>query len=224
MAVSLPTFSDATVMSVSDMKARMQTVEDWINGGHIVGDLLTDSKIVRDHIYGPDFYGSPAPRVEFASGDVHSRVVPWDWTRASVHDHRIRADGPTGVFHVPVDNMCVTLKLQEASKLWIEASWWAMERGATATYAPVHSTTKVATFSYFENGASHNSTKRRLHGSGSEHRWWAAQNFSLTFQTTLAAGVHSLGIQCKTNTGNLAEGREIYVGARNLQVRVRPSS
>jgi hypothetical protein len=76
MGLSLTTFLDGQVISASDIRARIQQIEDYVNTGIAQSDLQSPGAWV-DYplIFKPDFYGSPSPRMEMVSGDTWYRYT-----------------------------------------------------------------------------------------------------------------------------------------------------
>jgi len=68
------TFSSGDDFDASAIKSRFRALELWLNGEIDTGDMRSDRSWVKPrHIFKPEFYGSPAPRVEAVSGDSHYR-------------------------------------------------------------------------------------------------------------------------------------------------------
>ena len=97
---SVSTLSDTT--SSSEVQDILNESQRYINGGITSDDFLTTPWVTTEHIFRPEFYGSPAPRVEMVSSDVHYRYRPHDITERSIH-HEASGTGPTG--HSPSQNL-----------------------------------------------------------------------------------------------------------------------
>ena len=67
---------DAT--SASEVQAFLDEAHRFINGGMVDSDLHTREWVKTEHIFRPEFFGSPSPRVEMVSSDVHYRQRPHD--------------------------------------------------------------------------------------------------------------------------------------------------
>lgn len=249
MAITGTPFVNGAVISASDVKSRLQEAEDWVNGGIIVGDTSHTGWVSNDHIYGPDFYGAPAPRAEFTTGQTHWRISPDDRTRAEVFHEEMR-----GAF-VPVEGLNATIKLQEASNVVVTASWWAWETGnKNAGYLNGNfhdkGNSQIAQFGLFHEKHTFGepeiaatriqSTTRPLfyskRGAVGWSRYSAKQMSVHRCITDLPAGIHTIGIRCNVSgeTGggshdqNTTDGSQksmnVFVRNRHLIVDVYPRS
>ena len=66
-------FASADVITQADFNTRTEDIENYVNGGIEGLDIDKTKWLDTKHVRSPAFYGSPAPRGEFVSGDVHYR-------------------------------------------------------------------------------------------------------------------------------------------------------
>ena len=78
---------DGDLVKVDFFNNVYDLLQDFINKGIKVPDISTPTGGWVDvhHIYRPDFYGSPAPRVEGVSGDTHYRETGAGLDKRSIH-------------------------------------------------------------------------------------------------------------------------------------------
>ena len=79
------------------------------------------------HIFKPEFYGSPDPRMTAVSGATHFRE-----TNSNLSEHALFNYELTGSTYAPVPGLCARIKLKHDSTVYINASFYAYEIGGIA--------------------------------------------------------------------------------------------
>tara|TARA_R100001594_G_scaffold59851_2_gene93861 strand:+ start:127 stop:1146 length:1020 start_codon:yes stop_codon:yes gene_type:complete len=83
-----------------------------------------------EHIFKPEFYGSPDPRMTSVSGSTHFRETNSDLSKSALFLNEL-----TGSTWAPVPGLCSRIKLNFESMVYISASFYAYEIGGIATTA-----------------------------------------------------------------------------------------
>tara|TARA_R100001163_G_scaffold62015_1_gene52436 strand:+ start:3261 stop:4100 length:840 start_codon:yes stop_codon:yes gene_type:complete len=147
------TFTPGDPFSPDSIADRFGELENWVNGSINEEDLKTDPWVDSRHVFKPEFYGSPAPRVEAVSGDTHYRYRPHNiesryyrheqggWYREDkigappnlgLYDDAIpQADG----LFTPVEGLSGSIHLDSRSLVTVNANWFSMESGGDTGYS-----------------------------------------------------------------------------------------
>ena len=124
MPLSLTTYADADTVDASDIRSKLDDIEDFVNEEIVVGDLKATTWVQSTHIFKPEFYGSPAPRTHAVSGHTHYRNTPHG-TADQAHFHPGISSSTTAIH-----GACATLKIpRDNTKVSILASMWVFEAG-----------------------------------------------------------------------------------------------
>ena len=83
-----------------------------------------------EHIFKPEFYGSPSPRMTAVSGATHFRE-----TNSSLANNAVLSAELTGSTFTPSPGLCTRIKLPYVAMTYIHASFYAYELGGLATPA-----------------------------------------------------------------------------------------
>ena len=126
MATSVATITTGT-MSAAVIKARQSSVKAWINGGMVVGDLQTDSWAGPEYVFGPEFFGTPAPMARMTFGDVHWRSRSQD--RSKGHHQHPEFRTVDGSNWIPIDGLQATVGIDQASDVKLTACYYVFVRG-----------------------------------------------------------------------------------------------
>ena len=155
-------FSSGDDFTAQAIKRRFRALERWVNGNIESDDMRGDTRWAASrHVFKPEFYGSPAPRLEGVSGDVHYRSRPFNLeSRYYRHEqggwyklHKKNDDGtisvlldpkvdlqdsaikdPKGLF-TPIEGLSVSFHLHKKSLVTLSASWNAWESGGSTGYS-----------------------------------------------------------------------------------------
>ena len=233
MATSISTIG-AGSMDASDLETRFTLIQAWLNGGMVAGDLATDSWLGPEHIVAPEFFGTPAPMVRMAFGDVHWRVRSQDFSDAfHLHPEFRQADGNNWL---PVDGLTATVDVDETSDIKVTASFWAWSNEGLSTSASSVDSTEIARFrmARFNESdgtlTSEANTARSLYGSGQStsgainSRIASKQFFMNHYMLNVAAGIHHIGVRCKLMNSTQNHYSNLFVVARNLNIRIFPKA
>ena len=231
MAITLPANpSDGNVITEAYFDSFHAGCEDLINRQIVPADIQAGTGnpmtptawVSSEHIFKPEFYGSPAPRVQSVTADTHFRSRGEDLVRRSFHHPTAASNSKDAVSTVEnvgwvvVRDMAVTVKVPSTSYVTVMASFFAMEIGGDAdviTDGIGDDTALAAWFAVFEDEDRQPSTHRRLYSSGhsgnsalvSEMETASWQQFTIFHETSLTAGVHHLSVRvmCRElNTAN----------------------
>lgn len=226
MSLTLTSFSDGTPISATDINARIASTELYINEEIASGDLQTSTPWVGStHLYPPDFFGSPHPRVEATCFDVYHRAVQtpvvgrdYNWT---IFHNETAAD----VFR-PVPGLCTPVRV-ESNSTWVTviASFYAFAQAseASATLASdVDEGTLAATFALYVGGAAVTGSERKVYSNLAQQ--FPRKQLSMVYASTLDAGVHNVGVRIKVDGTNVNSNTaaSIYIQPRNLIVIIDP--
>jgi len=134
-------FSSGDVLTASDITSRFQELQRFVNGGIKTSDVKTSATWVESqHIFKPEFYGSPSPRFEAVSGDVYYKHRQANkLNRYYRHEHSGSLVQPSGsysgggsdaaVWH-PIEGMSSTIHVTEATVTAIAVgTFYAWESG-----------------------------------------------------------------------------------------------
>jgi len=148
-------FHPGDTFTADAITERFRGLETWVNGNVQQTDLKETPWVDSRHIFKPEFYGSPAPRIEAVSGDTHYRERPYnmesryyrheqggwykmdkkneDGTYSVRFDPRIdlqdaSVKDPKGLF-TPVEGLATSIHLPVRSLVTVTASWYAHESG-----------------------------------------------------------------------------------------------
>ena len=175
--------------------------------------FLSSSKIYR-----PEFYGSPSPRMMAVSGQTHFRETPWAWDQSAAFNPNVSGEGAVGI-----PGCTTTIKLRHKALVNVMTSFYCFEwGGVNSVFKKATSTggyeNKMAGFvSLSFSGTRRESTTRKIFTSmvhPSKYSREAGDGFSgniaangflfhpmigrhqhsITYQNTLEAGIHDVGL------------------------------
>jgi hypothetical protein len=223
MATSLSTIGAGTMDSL-DLESRFVTIQTWLNGGMVAGDLASGNWAKSRYIFAPEFFGTPAPMTRMTFGDVHYRVRPHGYAGAHHQHSAFRATD--GSNYIPVDGLQATIDIDETTDMKVTASYWAWATQGTGHAMEDH---KVAEFLLgYQTGSTittKSETIRELRCSGTSNSKASAKQFHHVYYFTgLSAGVYHVGVRNKLTSTALAEFANVYVTARNLTIKLFPKA
>jgi len=224
MPVSLTKLTSGQVLSASDINSPCKRIEEHMNGGlqtiDLGGSLIKPSKIRPGR-----FYGSPAPRAEFVSSDVHYR-----FTGGGTKAHRSWDD--ISKSWEPVPGLSATIHVApktpgERVKASVMANFFARERngGGSTLGASNRENKKFASFALFvirgDSVAHYEAgTKRELFCSTENEFRWASKNITMQAVVELDHGINHVYIASRIEVATAANGFRLHVGPRSLVVDV----
>ena len=127
MTITMPTVDPTTIKS-DDLHDKLDVIQRFINIGidsqssnFAYGEQgVLESK----HVYKPDLFGSPSPKVTNVSSQTHWRSVSNDWTQGVTF-----SAGSIGHDWVGVPGLCTRIKITEPARLHYSASFYVFEMG-----------------------------------------------------------------------------------------------
>jgi len=127
MTITMPTV-DPTTIKADDLHDKLDVIQRFINIGidsqssnFAYGEQgVLESK----HVYKPDLFGSPSPKVTNVSSQTHWRSVSNDWTQGVTF-----SAGSIGNDWVGVPGLCTRIKITEPARLHYSASFYVFEMG-----------------------------------------------------------------------------------------------
>jgi hypothetical protein len=195
MGTSLTTISAATTADAADIKDRIATIEGYLNGGIAVADLDATEWVDYTHIFKPDFYGSPAPRMEAVSRDEHYRYTDGARSNQAVFHSDMIVDKP-----IAIPGLCATIRnpYQTDKRCIFVASWYAYEAGGSDTSSEG---VEAGTFSVRKDGTAVAGTSRSLYNTGGYDPVGRKQ-FSAVTSFLLTPGTHNVGVYYTPNAAS----------------------
>jgi|TARA_R110000824_G_scaffold218089_1_gene404572 hypothetical protein len=236
MATSVATITTGT-MSAAVIKARQSSVKAWINGGMVVGDLQTDSWAGPEYVFGPEFFGTPAPMARMTFGDVHWRSRSQD--RSKGHHQHPEFRTVDGSNWIPIDGLQATVGIDQASDVKLTACYYVFVNNGTPASSSDDTDpeeTEVARFQvgYYEEYGDTLSlqanSQRSVYGSGATtsantnsrisskyiHQTWYFEN--------LSAGLYHFGVRSNLVSSDTDVYRNLFVDSRNLTIKIFPKA
>lgn len=242
MALTLTTFASGAVIDATTMRARIATIEQYLNEQIANADKDQTLWVTTDHLFAPEFFGAPDPHARFPSGATHFRHVRPDNVLRTVHHQEV---GPSQ--YVPVPGLQATLFVPEALdagagldyRLMVRASFYAFELGGQGTNSGVDASlegpapvAQAATIALFFDGTAQAGTLRYLWASGNPvvptpgvvtYNWngciFNRKMYAYTWSSpTVSAGLHHVGVYVRVNAtaAPTPSWRHIFFDTRNL--------
>jgi hypothetical protein len=219
----------AGVITAANVNTVTKEIERVVNGGIESSDLKSSAWVDSTHIRPPRFFGAPAPRVEFASGDVHYREG-FGQDKAFISYHRSsEADAEDWR---PIEGLATTVHVSPSIPTQdvtcnIFASFFAQEldgNDATVGTAITQEKFQLCDFALFivrgDTDPSYiQGTKRWLYRKHSGCRI-GTKNHNIITQVDLVEGVNHIYVALRMSSTQANRGRA-HVGRRSLVVDVR---
>jgi hypothetical protein len=225
MPLSLTVFSDGTSISASDIRDRVQDIEEYLNEGIVGADIKDTSPWVdSSKIYKPDFFRSPSPRAEMVSGDT--------W-------YRFRADGRENyaIFHpyatvdtwIPIPGASATVRnpLSYSVEAYVLTNLYVLTVAGTG-YIMLPYDTRSARIELRRDGLQMTGTRREVFATpSSPGSIEGRENVSIFGRTTLSPGTHSIEVRIALDdvtwdsgmsSGTDPDWKHTFVGVRSLIV------
>lgn len=127
MGLSLTFVADGTTIDATAVQSYIEQIEYYLNEGIDIADIDAAPWIDSVHVFKPEFYGSPHPRVKAVSGETQFfRKNDSMYTAAAFHYELSRG----GAVHIP--GLQATLKIPEDNvRVKVLASFAAFEWGGS---------------------------------------------------------------------------------------------
>jgi len=239
MPISVTTFPANSTITAADMRSRVQTIENYVNGGIVQGDRTTNW-LSSGHVYTPDFqygYGNYA-RLPMTGGQLHWNMLPGNPNLMSVFTFQ------TGNGYVQAPGLTRTIQVPEATnsryRAMILASFWIYEygggaTGGTTTAAPPfldESTYQAGTAALTINGVLIAATERPFYsasdatattgGGATSGMIYCHKQYGIVYPFNWqSAGVFSVGVSVSSPTPADDEWKHIFIQEGSLYVRYR---
>ena len=129
MPITIPTLSGSYIKS-DQFHDRLNIIQKFINLGiDSSSDLESDgfNQFETKHVYKPDLFGSPSPKMTGVSSQVHWRNISNDWTTGVT-----MSGGSVGKTWVGVPGLCTRLKLTERAQCVFTSSFYVFELGGVS--------------------------------------------------------------------------------------------
>ena len=201
LPTSFTTFTDGTTITAAEFNKRVVDVETYINGDIESSDLPTGMFVTSSIIVDPEFFGSPAPRVQLESSDVHFRRERGG-TDALFYSYNtttsyIPIPGLSATFHVAIPDGFPSQTIQAH----VRCSFFAENKNSVfdsdAGFENNLLVLKTATFAMFVDGTEVSGTERKVYCACNADDPMAAQNISMVSMVELTRGTHDISIRIK---------------------------
>lgn len=218
-------FTNSSTVTASSVNSRVQDVEQFINGDIEQSDLPITPWVDSSIIVGPEFYGSPAPRVQLVSSDVHYRRETGG-TEALFFHHELSTE------FIPVPGLNATVHVsipdgypQSYVEAHIRASFFAENTNSVlGSTLPANAhllVTYTAEFALFNDETRIKGTLRRVYTETSAEADIAGQNVSMVGKVQLSRGIHNLGVRIKPiDPGSIADWQHTVIRHRTLNIEI----
>ena len=219
----------AGVITSAQVNAVTKEIERVINGGIESTDLKSSAWVESTHIRPPRFFGAPAPRVEFASGDVHFREG-FGSDKAFIAFHRSSEEDAED--WRPIEGLATTVHVSPSVPTQdiscnIAASFFAQEIDGNDTTVNSDITQEkfqLCDFALFiirgdTEPSFVNGSKRWLYRKNSKCRI-GTKNHNILTKVDLVEGVNHIYVALRMSSKQENRGR-VHVGRRSLVVDVR---
>jgi len=171
----------SSTLTAEDINEGMATAEYIVNTGITNQELQNKSPSDRasfddegwltpDHIYKPEFYGSPSPRMNAVSGQVHFRE-----SNSAKNNGVIFSAELSGAEYVAVPNASTRIKLRHSATVHILCSYYCYEFGGVnkendfqvynGSSSGGYEEKEVARTALYVNNSRYGSTIRRIYTS-----------------------------------------------------------
>ena len=188
-------FASADVITQADFNTRTEDIENYVNGGIEGLDIDKTKWLDTKHVRSPAFYGSPAPRGEFVSGDVHYR------RGARNEDQFLMWDTISTKFE-PIFGLASTIHVTRHESIpstfayaHIHANFFVAEiNNGSSGLSGVDDfeTFEAAEFKLYVDGHAQPGTTRKVYVSTTEEVVQARKNICISSMKSLSPGVHDV--------------------------------
>ena len=213
-------YSASGTFSGSDTNTRMEEIEEYLNG-RISGQDIAEKTITGEHIRPPRFFGSPAPRGEFVSSDIHHRGT--DMSNQNAH---IMWDACSEDWE-PIPGLAVTMHVHpqgptDTVTVNVLANWFCRDiTDNTKKNTSRPNTHRACSYQLFvkrgtETPAAVPGTERLLYSAGGDESRLSCRNLSICAMVELMQGVNHIYVAIRSDNTDMKNAWRIYHFARNI--------
>lgn len=225
------TFLPDGVLTATNLNERSKAIERHLNG-EIISSDIQEKHITSATIKPPRFFGSPAPRSEFVSSDIHYRSTPHESTEAfvlwdavstdyepipglatSIHLHPQNPESDFVSVHVMTSFYCRDINEDQNKSTATTAPFSVPGNGTCATFALFHQHQDTSVPSMVPG------TKRKLFQAGTFESRIPSQNMGICANIALRKGVNHIFIGVQIGDDKFS-GWRVHVFNRNMIVDV----
>jgi hypothetical protein len=179
-------------------------------------------------IYGLDFFGSPAPRVEGVSGDTHYRYTSEDWLRAAIF-HADDANDPDT--YIPIPGLAATVRTpaNASAKVDVMCNFYMYTVLGNTSILTVLEGTQIGVVQMFSGTNGLSGTARPVYATAPD-TIFGRKNFSMIAGTSIAAGTRNLWVGFQMDTAPITpqntaaqdepQWKHIFVDVRSMVINV----
>lgn len=218
-------FTDGATVTADDVNRRVVDLETFINGDIEQSDLPSGVWVNSSLITMPEYYGSPAPRVQLVSSDVHYRRE-LGGQNAQIFNSNLAVDyipimGVSSTFHVAIPDGFPSDTVDAAIRcsLFGENTNSVLDSNlATNTSLFVTFTAEIA---LFVDGVIVDGTVRRIYCETAGEEPIAAQNINISAMTKLSRGTHNVSVRIRpVKPGAAANFQHTVIRHRTLNIEL----
>jgi hypothetical protein len=214
MGLAMPPFVAGNTVLASDVGSRVEDVETFINEGIAQPDIQTAAWVKMQHVFKPEFYGSPAPRCHAVSADTHYRYRSFDVQSRSMHHIETFGGG-----FVNIPGLCATVKIPEDNvPVDVMAAWYAWQFGGLGS---TQEDEQCAEFRLFVDGSAVIATRSALYTNNAANQIYARKQMSIATQLFLNKGIHHVGIRINVFEPTSTQKKDwfhIFIDPRTLVI------
>ena len=229
-------FGTTDIVTAEKINTIKSTIEDNLNGkfhgsaGNFPGDTDLDQTLISEKIRPGNFYGSPAPRGEFVSSDIHHRS---SFSRSLPKAHRSWID--ISQDWEPIPGLAITCHIApqvpgNVVNANVMCNFGAREMGGSALSTATYSENKR--FAIFGLWVKSNSeppvyilnTLRQIDCATNYQYLWAQKNIAIQAVVQLQHGINHIYVASKNvlgtsdSTADRDEGARLTIQTRSIVV------
>lgn len=219
------TFTNGATITAADINSRVVDLETFINGDITSADLPNDKWVSSSIVVDPAFYGSPAPRVEMVSSDVHYRkeggATNSLFYNYNVTNSFIPLPGLSATIHVAIPDGFPSETVQAC----IRASFYSENEnsvsGSTLSANTNLLVVDTAIFALFVDGTELEATRRKVYCECDAEDKMAGQNVSMVSLVGLSRGLHNISVRIlPSQPGAAANFQHTVIRHRTLNIEL----
>lgn len=224
MSLTLGTFASGAVINATTIRERLSSIELYLNEQSLAADRGT-AWLQSNHVYRPDFYGSPNPHTTLTSGESYFRQRS-DSDQLRSWWSRYLGESATGYF--PVPGLTATVQIPEninangGHRTRIFASFYAYEFGGVDGNMD-ETSPQGARFALTVDGTVVVNYDRPIYKGSSTsadeaYAFYPRKQVSIIDEYGLDAGIHHFGVAVSPNNQG-TNTKHVVVVQGNLIVR-----